>query len=42
MCLNISQLVAEMEAFYHGLSAEHTGWTRELRDRPRPTIQLES
>jgi len=41
MTLNVSQFVAEMEAFYQGLSAEHTGWTRELRDRPRPTIQLE-
>ena len=41
MCLDISQFVAEMETFYHGLSAEHTDWTRELRERPRPTIRLE-
>ena len=42
LCLDVSQLVAEMEAFYSGLSVEHTRWTRELRDRPRPVIQLES
>ena len=40
--LDISQFVARMETFYRGLSTEHTRWTRELRDRPRPTIQLES
>ena len=42
LCLDVSRFVAEMEAFYRGLSVEHTRWTRELRDRPRPTIQLES
>jgi len=42
LCLNISQFVAEMETFYRGLSVEHTRWTRELRDRPRPVIRLES
>ncbi len=41
MTLNVSQFVAEMEAFYQGLSAEHTRWNQELRNRPRPTIQLE-
>ena len=37
---DVSQFVAAMEAFYRGLSVEHTRWTRELRNRPRPTIQL--
>jgi hypothetical protein len=30
-----------MEEFYRGISVEHTRWTQELRDKPRPTIELE-
>lgn len=41
LCLDISQFVAEMEAFYRNLSVDDIHWTQELRNKPRPTIQLE-
>ncbi len=39
---NVSRFVQQMEEFYRGISVEQTRWTQDLREKPRPTIQLES
>ncbi len=41
LCFNLLRFVGQMEEFYRGISVEHTRWTQELRDKPRPTIELE-